>query len=167
MGGRLLHASALAGAPRGRRIGGEPGGDQRTVAGDERLTTGGGEGAQSGGARLFDGGLHRPQQRLERGRPALLVLLLQEGQLAQMVDGAQRVAAVRGAPVGLPAVVHAHPREVWQDAHGVGRLAPTLGVDGVVRQAAGAGHVRPGQPAAAAHPGLTARAAPALAPAPP
>src|SRR5260221_9847318 len=52
----------------------------------------------------------------------LLILLLQEGQLAQVVDVAQRMAALRVSPVGLPAVVDAHATVVGQDADGVGGL---------------------------------------------
>ncbi len=89
---------------------------------------------------------------------------------AQVVDGAERVAAGRVAPVGLPAVVDAHPRAGRQDADGVGRLAAPLGVDGVLRQPRRAGHVRPSQSTTAAHAGLvmrSRRATRALAAAPP
>ncbi len=53
-GGGLLDPSALAGAALGRRIGRMPRGEQRVVAGDERLADRGRERAQSSGARLLD-----------------------------------------------------------------------------------------------------------------
>ena len=77
---RLLHPSALARASLGRWIGGMPGGEQRAVARDERLAEDGGQGAQTVGARLFDGDFHLSPHRLQLLGPRLLELFLEEGQ---------------------------------------------------------------------------------------
>src|SRR5262245_14410344 len=62
----------------------------------------------------------------------LRTLYVQEGQLAQMVRVAQRVAARGVDAVGVPAVVHAHAPIGGQDADGVQRRAPARGVNGVM-----------------------------------
>ena len=64
------------------------------------------------------------------------------------------MAAGRVPLVAAPAVVHAHPTEVGQDADGVRRRVPALRMAGVVGEAAGARHVRPRHPPGAAHAGL-------------
>ena len=77
-----------------------------------------------------------------------MILLFQKGQLAQMMDVAQRVAALAVGLIGLPAVVDADARVGWQDADGVGRFATALRMDGVVGEPGRAGDVRPGEVAA-------------------
>ena len=106
----------------GGRVGRQAGGNERVVAGDQGL-------AQRGCLRrlallagLVGGRFHLPQEPLELSGPALLILLFQEVQLAQMMNVAQRVAALGVGLVGLPAVMHAHAGVGRQDADGVGRL---------------------------------------------
>ena len=53
LGWRLLDPTALAGAPRRRRIGRMPGGEDGLVAQDERLAEDGGEGAEAFRPRLL------------------------------------------------------------------------------------------------------------------
>ncbi len=127
---------------RGRRCGADwqrarwraaPGSGRRTPAGSR------GELGQTSTAGLLDGSLHLPQQVFQLLGPGLLVLFLEEGQFAYVMDLAEGMAAAGVPVVRLPAVMHAHPREVRQDAYGVGRLGAALGVDGVVRQPARAG----------------------------
>ena len=129
LGWRLLHASALAGAPLGWRIGRVPGGKQRAVARNEGRARGGRKLAEAVRARLLGRSLHLPQQCLQLRGPGLLVLVLEEGQLAEMMNVTEGVAAARVAVIGLPPIVHADPRELGQNAHGVGRLTAALGMD--------------------------------------
>src|SRR5712671_2558481 len=74
----------------------------------------------------------RPATRRETGRrrakvaQRLLILLLHKGQLAQMVDVAQRMAAGGVGAICRPAVVDTHAPELRQDANGRGRLAAPL-----------------------------------------
>jgi hypothetical protein len=98
--------------------------------GDERLACSRGEVARTRTAGLLDSSPHLPQQVFQLLGSGLLVLFFQVGQLAEMVDVAQRMAAAGVPVVRLPAVMHAHPHEVRQDAYGVGRLRAALGVDG-------------------------------------
>jgi hypothetical protein len=107
-------------------------------------------------ARLRDRRLHRQQHPFELLGPGLLILLLHKRQFAQMMDVAQRMATLRVGAIGLPAVMHAHPRIARQDANRVGRLAAALGMDGVVRQSGGARHMCPRQLARSTDPGLIA-----------
>src|SRR5262249_6123249 len=85
LGWGLLHASALPGTARWRWIGGVASGQQRLVAGDEGVAGGRWQPAEAAGTRQLDGGFHLAQQRLELGGPALVILLFNERQLAQMV----------------------------------------------------------------------------------
>ena len=57
----------------------------------------------------------------------------QEGQLAQLMDGTNGMAAARVPLVRLAAVMNAHPREVRQGAHGVGGFAAALGMHRIAR----------------------------------
>jgi len=52
--------------------------------------------------------MHLAQQPLEVGGPRLLIVFLEAGQLAQVVDRAQRIVALRVGAIGLPAIVDAH-----------------------------------------------------------
>jgi hypothetical protein len=86
----------------------------------------------------------------------LILLLFEEGQLAQVVGIAQRVAAGGVGTVASPAVMHADAAKVGQDANRVSRLGAASGMDGVVGEARGAGDVRPGEPSRPADAGLVA-----------
>jgi len=70
------------------------------------------------------------------------------------MDVAPRMAARRGAAIGLPPVVHAHPPVAGQDADGSGRLRAPLGLDGRVGQPRRARHMRPRQLARPPYAGL-------------
>jgi hypothetical protein len=106
-----------------------PGGEDGAVAGEERRAGGDGQLTETVPARLLGRGLHLQEQRLQLGGPGLLILLLEKGQFAQVVDVTERMAAAHVALIRLPAVVHAHPAIGRQDAHGVSRRAATLGMD--------------------------------------
>src|SRR5262249_25068034 len=86
----------------------------------------------------------------------LRTLYFQEGELAQMVDVAERMTAADMCAIGLPAVVDAHTSELRQDANRLGRLMAALGMDRKVRQPARARDMRPGQGPCPAHAGLVA-----------
>ena len=147
----MFAAAAAAWPAFGGRVGGEPSGDEGVVAGNEGAVHHRIELWLVLAPRLIGGGFHLAQEPLERGRPALLILLFQEGQLAQMMDVAQRMAALRLGLVGLPAIMHADAGVRWQDANRVGRFAAAPRVDRMVGEAGSAGHVRPGEMAALAH----------------
>jgi hypothetical protein len=106
------------------------------------------------GPGVVGGRLHLAQQGFEVGRPRLLILLLQEGELAQVMHLAQRMTTLRVHAVAAPAVMQTHAREVRQDADGSGSFVPTPGVDGVVREPTRARHLRPRQSPASADAGL-------------
>ena len=95
--------------------------------------------------RLFHRRLHFEEQPLEVFRPDLVILLLQERQLAQMVDIAQRMPTGRMRTIWRPAVMHAHAGEGRQNAYGVCRFAAAFGMNRIVREVARATHMRPGQ----------------------
>ena len=77
-----------------RWIGGEAGGQEVLIASNEAVALLLGADAGSRCSGLVGGGLHLPQQVFEVFGPGLLILLFQIGQLAQMVDIAQRMAAL-------------------------------------------------------------------------
>jgi site-specific DNA recombinase len=159
-GRRLLDPAALSRSAGvvGRRIGRQSGGQQRPVAGHQRIALAGRQAAQALGPCRVGCRLHLAQQLLALRSPSLLVLLLQQGEFAQMVHVVPRMAAGSIGPVADPPVMHAHARmarrKVWQDANGRRRLPTTLGVDRIVDQVRRAGHVRPGEPARPAHPAV-------------
>src|SRR5262249_6346162 len=62
----------------------------------------------------------------------LRTLYFQEGELTQVVDVAERVAAPRVGAVGLPAIVDAHAAVGGQDADRLDPLRPALSADSVV-----------------------------------
>ncbi len=98
---RLCLTRRADGGARGRRIGCEPSGEQRAVAADERPATSVGSDRRPV-SRARRRRLNLPEQRLGKLLgPRLLVLLLQEGQLAQVVDVAADVAAVRKREYGF------------------------------------------------------------------
>jgi hypothetical protein len=121
------------------------------VAGHERAAGSRREVLPAGGACLLDGHLHLQQQLLEVFGPRLVVLLLQKGELTQMMDIAQRVAAASEGPIAGPAVVHAPPGKGRQNTNRLSGLAAPLGVHGVVGEPRCARHMRPGQGPRAAH----------------
>ncbi len=93
---------------RRRRIGGQPGLQQRMVAGDEIRAVGRRQADVSQHPCVVGGRLHLAQQRFHVGGPRLMILLLEEGQLAQMMDVAQRMATRPIHAIAAPAVMHAH-----------------------------------------------------------
>jgi hypothetical protein len=129
----------------GRRI-------RRQSCAQQRLVTGEEVGARRRwqvdaptGPGVHGGRLHLAPQRFEVGRPRLLILLFEEGQLAQMMDVAQRMAAGGVDAIAPPAVVDAHALVGGQDADGIQRLTPAVGVDRVVGEVARTRDVRPGE----------------------
>ena len=103
-----------------------PGGEDSAVAGDERHAGGGGQLSEAVRSRLLGRGLHLQEQRLHLGGPRLLILLLEEGQFAQVMNVAERMAAGGVGAIGRPAVMHAHAGVGGQDAHGVRASRPRL-----------------------------------------
>jgi hypothetical protein len=94
------------------------------------------------GTRLLDGGFAVQQQRLHLACPVLLVLFVQEGQIAQMVDVAQRV--LTGIlPIGTPAIMHTHSLKALKNADSVQGLFAPLGMDGIMRQLLGRTDMHP------------------------
>lgn len=112
---------------------------------------------RAGRASLDHGGVHLAQQRLEVPGPRLLAHLLDEGQFAQVVGVAQRMAVGRVVPVAGPSVVDADARIAGEDAHGRERGHPAGRVAGVVRQVFGAGDMCPALPRARRPRGARAR----------
>src|SRR5260221_8500069 len=135
------------------RIGGQSSSQQRPVASQERLPLSGGQVALALRAGLIGCRATWPQQVFELLGPALGIFLFDKGEFAQMVNVAERMATSAVLAVRLPAVVNADADIVGQDANGVGRLAPPLGVHGVVGEALRAGHMHPGQFACPPYPG--------------
>jgi len=91
---------------------------------------------------LIDGGFHVQQQFFPLFGPSLLKLLIQEDQFAQMVHITQ--AVLTGvAPIGLPAIMHAHAMEVCQDADGIQRFVTPFDMHPIVRQLLGRPHMHP------------------------
>ena len=95
------------------------------------------------GSRLLDGGFDVQQQRLSSGLPSLAAVL-RAGRSVR-ADGARCTERVLTgiAPIGLPAIMHAHPLEVCEDADGVQRLVAPFGMHGIMRQLLGRTHMHP------------------------
>src|SRR5260221_6270803 len=74
--------------------------------------------------------LRETGRRRAKVAQGLLVLLLQEGQFAQMVDVAEGMTARGVATIRRPPVMHTHPGEARQDADGVGRFCAAFGRTG-------------------------------------
>jgi hypothetical protein len=86
---------------------------------------------QARDARRASGGprrAHLHQQVFDRLRPGLLEVLGHPGQLAPLVDMAERRAAGVVLPRGRPAVVDGRAAEVGEPANGLGGGAPPLGM---------------------------------------
>src|SRR5262249_40183234 len=82
------------------------------------------------------GGFHLTQQVLDILDPDLAMLLMEEGELAQMVDTrAPRMTAGGAGPVGSPAITDSDAAVAGQDANGVGRSGAALGMEGLVHKA--------------------------------
>jgi hypothetical protein len=137
-----------------RRIGSQPDRQQLPIASEQRGALGGWHVSQSLPSYLLRDCAHLTQQFLEILGPGLVIRLCQEGELAEVVDVAQCVAAGGVGAVARPAVMDADSAKAWQNADGIRRLRSALGVNGVVRQPSGAGHLHPGESPASAHAGL-------------
>src|SRR5258708_21432285 len=104
------------------------GSEQGLITCDERVAGTSREVVAAGSARLFDSSLHLEQQPFELACPRLLILLFEEGEFAQVMDVAQRMATARVGAVGLPAVVDADAGELLQGPYLLCRPAPPLGM---------------------------------------
>ncbi len=153
---REASALALVALPLGRRIGRQSSGQQRPVAGEQRVVQLGWYPPPALCPCFLGCRAHCTQHPVELPCPCVLVLLLQEGPFPQVMNIAERMTAGGVAAVAGPAVVHTHAVEVGQDADGVDGCASAFGMDGmdgmdgIVREARGTGHMRPGQPPAPA-----------------
>lgn len=131
-GGRLFDPAAPAWLAIRRGIGWvgrEPGRQEGLVAGDEGVTRGRRKPRPPTRPRLVGGRLQLEEQTREIGGPDVLLLLLHEGQFAQMVDMAARVAAGGVRAIRRPPSVDAHPRRAGQDTTGAGGLAAARGLE--------------------------------------
>lgn len=102
-----------------------------------------GEHRRAARAGLRDGSLDLDEQLFHLFGPGLSQLLVNEGQLAQVVGIAQPVIA-GVAEIRRPGVVQRAPGEFRQDADLLGGLRPTLGVRAVVREQRRTSDVQPG-----------------------
>lgn len=87
--------------------------------------------------------------------PRLIVVkgdheVVEEGQFAQVMKVAQRMATAGVCAIGGAAVMDADASEAGQNANRVRGRTTAIGVGAIVRQSRRAGHVRPGQGAGAA-----------------
>jgi hypothetical protein len=94
------------------------------------------------GSCLINGGFHVQQQLFHLFGPGLLKLFIQEDQFSQMVHITQ--AVLTGvAPIGLPAIMHAHSVEVFEDANGVQRFVTPFGMHRIVGELLRRAHMHP------------------------
>src|SRR5256885_4153709 len=122
------------GRPRWRRIGGQARSQEFFIAGDEAVPVLRRETPGAGDARLVGRRFHLPEQILEVFGPDLVILLLQKGQLPQMMDITERMPATGVGSIRLPAVMDTDALVAGQDADGAGRFGSALGMDPVVGQ---------------------------------
>jgi hypothetical protein len=132
----------------------EAGGDElsvtRSVAG-ERFRV---ERCRAGSVGGLDGVFDLDQQAGQLVCPGLAALLLDGGQLAEVVCVAEGVGAVGVGAVGREAVVDGDAAEAWEDAEGVDPFLAAPGVEALERQRPGCGLVDPVQLAGRAGAGL-------------
>ena len=147
-GKRLLDAAAPARPAIRRGIGRETRCQERLVLGDQGVLCGRRKSRQVAGPHLVGDCFHLQEQPLEVFGRALLILLVEEGQLAQMMDVARCMAAGGVRPLDRPAVMGTDAAIVGQDASGVGSRAAAPRLERIVGQPLGAGDRRPGEPAA-------------------
>ena len=118
---------------------------ERFVASAEGVALGEGQPGCAGGAGLRHGHAHLAQERFELAGPGLVQLLLEEGECAQMMGVAQRVAAPALVAIASPTVVQAHATEAGLEADGLQRPRPALGMHRVRGQLGRARHLHPPQ----------------------
>jgi len=90
--------------------------------------------------------LQSQKKALHRGGPGLLRGFFQEDQLPKQVDVAQRVRAAI-ACIGGPSIMDRSSLISWQDAVRIQRFGSSFGMDVIMSQPAGRGHMHPGAPA--------------------
>ncbi len=98
--------------------------------------------ALAGEAGLLAGRFHIQQQGFELGCPLLLLLFCQKGQLAQQMNETESMRTGI-QEVGVPAIVDASPRKPWQDADGIQGGFSSLGMNRVMGELGGTGHMHP------------------------
>ena len=100
------------------------------------------QGGFVGEAGFLGGRFHIQQQGFEFGGPLLLLLFCQEGQLAQQMHETESMRTGI-QEVGVPAIMDAGSRKPWQDADGIQGDFASLGMNRVMGELGGTGHMHP------------------------
>lgn len=89
--------------------------------------------------------LHLQKQGFHLNRPGLLVLPLDKDQIAQMMGITQPMTNVLVLEVGAVSIMNGCTFESREDPNLIQRLVASLGMDRILGQQTGAGHMQPPQ----------------------